>query len=35
MAEDLIKVAGPMVVNALNRSVLGVKNGSTAVEAFG
>ena len=35
MAEDLIKVAGPMVVNAVNRSVLVVKNGSTAVEAFG
>lgn len=35
MAEDLIQVAGPVMVSALNRSVQGVKGDATALEAFG
>ena len=34
MAEDLIKVAGPLVVGALQRGVEGVRQGGKAQETF-
>ena len=35
LAEDLIKLAGPTVVGALERGVEGVQQGRRAVQAFG
>ena len=35
LAEDLIKIAGPSIVGALDRGVQEVKQGRRAVQAFG
>ena len=35
LAEDLIKIAGPSIVGALDRGVKGVQQGRRAIQAFG
>ena len=35
LAEDLIRIAGPTVVGALDRGVQGVRQGRGAAQAFG